>query len=113
VKVFLTIASGLVILLAGGCAVMITRDMPSVGLPLAGIAALNGLMLAAMYGNLNSRIPFYLLGVADIIIALNIAAFAIPFFGDSEGLAVIPATFAIAALVLAKGIFSFIYAKSL
>jgi predicted neutral ceramidase superfamily lipid hydrolase len=112
-KVFLTIACGLAILLTGGCALMITNEVPHIGLPLAAIAALNTLMFAAMYGASKNRTPFYILGVADIVLALVAGVFAIAFVNDPIAQGAAPLIIGIAAFILAKGIFSFKYASTL
>ena len=77
-KVFLTILCGLMVLLAGGCTLAIGSGGGIVSLVLAGIVALNVLMIAAMYGYSGPMRPaFITLAVADVLVAIGVMALAL------------------------------------
>jgi hypothetical protein len=83
VKIILGIFCGLMVLFAGGCAVLLLTGAGYNGmfqsLPgtifFGGIAALNVLVLLALFGSSSKqRWPFYVLAVLDIILVLGLLA---------------------------------------
>ncbi len=82
-KILLAILCGLMALFAGGCALMFLtgagyngmfQSIPGAIIP-GGIAALNVLVLIALFGTSNRRRwPFYVLAALDVIVVLGLFA---------------------------------------
>jgi hypothetical protein len=119
-KVVLAIFCGLMVLFAGGCALLLMGDGAFSGsggaVPFAlipgGIAALNVLVLVGLFGTpAPQRWAFYLLGGIDVLVAL-VLALAWASLGSQMADMVVIALPLIAALVL-KAALTFIMARRL
>jgi hypothetical protein len=94
VKIILGIFCGLVVLFAGGCALMLMagsgyngmfQSLPVAFIP-GGIAALNVLVLIALFGTSRPHLwAFYVLALLDVLVVLALGAMWLSFgFTDSE-----------------------------
>lgn len=109
-KYILAVLCGLMVLFMGGCVVLTLNVMPFPVIP-GFVAFLNLAVLAVMFGwkNLQWRPAFYILGVADLLLALAAGWMAATIGGGSEtGLIWI-----VAILFLVKGVASLAYARNL
>jgi hypothetical protein len=110
-KLILAAMCALVAIFMGGCAIMIAGAGPLLLLP-AGVALLNVFIIGALYGWKVSWTPaFYILGLADIVIALALAT-GITSANMGISASDAPMLWGIVAVVALKGILSFVYAGS-
>jgi hypothetical protein len=100
----------LVVLFMGGCAVLAFGAGPSALLP-AGIAFLNIAILGALFGwQIKWKPAFYILGVADLILAAICGYFS-AVMGSYGGNLEVVLLAAVAGVFAVKGILSFVYAR--
>jgi hypothetical protein len=100
-KVILTIFSGLMALFTGGCGLLLGGSLGLVSLILLGIAALNLLMILAMYGYTGPMRPaFITLIVADLVVAGGLLLLG--FVGSISDPSVLPLAMLLAGAFLVK-----------
>ncbi len=109
-KLILAAMCALVVLFMGGCAILALAAGPLALLP-AGIAVLNLLIIGALYGwKFKWRPAFYILGVADLLIAVVILLLA---YSSSSGMTAADAqlVWIPAAVIFVKGVLTLLYAQ--
>lgn len=117
-KIILGIFCGLMLLFAGGCALVLvlggssshmTLPMPAV-LITAGVAVLNLLVLITLFGSASKHVwAFYVLGIADIVVVAILVVIWLSVGFKDSGVNTI-GTILVAGLAL-KALLTFIAAK--
>lgn len=119
-RIILAIFCGLMVLFAGGCALILIADgsyssgSGSVALAVVpgGVAALNVLMLTGMFGKSEpQRWAFYVLAIVDVLAAFVLAAVWISLAGQMADIAVIAVP--LIALLLLKAVLTIKVARRL
>jgi hypothetical protein len=111
-KILLTVLCAIMVLFSGGCVVMLGGNVGPLSLIPLGVAVLNGLVLAVIFGWAKAAPgAFYTLVVLDVIVVvgLTIATFS---FGASDA-SIYPWGFLLVAGFALKGLLTWLYLKSI
>jgi hypothetical protein len=111
-KIILAILCLLMVLFGGGCALMTGGFGGQLNAVPVAVAIFNGFVLAALFGWANPWKPaFYVLAVADILIAIAVMVAAIGFSGADPTL--MPWAMLLAGAFALKGALTWFYVRSL
>jgi hypothetical protein len=111
-KILLAVLCAIMVLFSGGCVVMLGGNVGPLSLIPLGVAILNGLVLAVIFGWAKAApAAFYTLVVLDAIVVLGVGVSLVGF--GSGDVSILPLGILLMGGFALKGVLTWLYVKSI